>query len=423
MDLDQQTFIPGRNKLAAGEILAPDPSTYEMLHNLGSDWPCLSCDIVPDNLGQSRKTYPATMYAVAGTQAPRTKVMENRILVMKLSSLSRMEQEENEEESDDDDDDEQNDEPILEAKTIPLSAPTNRIRAHQAPQTDSSEPPTTLTATMTEDAQVLIHNVTPHLSAFDIPGTTITPQQSLPLSTLRMHRSEGYALAWSPLSPNPKLLTGDNDGKIFLTTCADNNRWTTDTKPYTGHQSSVEDLQWSPNERNVFASASSDGTIKIWDLRSKSHKPAVSVSVSSTDVNVISWSQQTPHLLASGADDGQWAVWDLRQWKPSPNHNNNTSSDPPSKPVAAFSFHKEQITSLEWHPTDDSIVAVAAADNTLTLWDLAVELDDEESKDTAGVRDVPPQLLFVHYMEDVKECHWHRQIPGCVMATGGAGFG
>ena len=153
--------------------------------------------------------------------------------------------------------------------------------------------------------------------------------------------------------------------------------------------------------------------------RSKSRKAAVSVQVSKSDVNVLSWSHQTAHLLATGADDGEWAVWDLRQWKPS------TSMDASSKPspVANFNFHKEQITSVEWHPTDDSIVAVCAGDNTLTLWDLAVELDDEESRDTAGVQDVPPQLLFVHYMDQIKEAHWHPQIPGTLMATGGSGFG
>ena len=76
MELDQDTFIPGRHKLSAGEILTPDPSTYEMLHNLGSTWPCLSIDIVPDNLGSDRKSYPATVYAVAGTQADRSKEKE-----------------------------------------------------------------------------------------------------------------------------------------------------------------------------------------------------------------------------------------------------------------------------------------------------------------------------------------------------------
>ena len=418
MDVDQQTFILGRNKLAAGETLAPDPSTYDMLHNLTTPWPCLSFDIIRDNLGDNRKTYPATVYAVAGTQAEKRRSKENEIMVMKLSGLSRMDRNRDEEESDNDDDEEDT-EPILETKSIPLSSTTNRIRTHQAPPLNSSKPPTTHTATMTESAEVLIHDITPHLSTFDAPGTVITPPQSQPLATLRVHRTEGYALDWSPLSPQGKLISGDNDGKIFITTCTDGGRWDTDTKPYTGHLSSVEDLQWSPNERNVFASASSDGTVKVWDVRSKTRKPAVSVQVSDTDVNVISWSHQTTHLLASGADDGQWAVWDLRQWKPA----SNNVSNPTPKPVASFDFHKEQITSLEWHPTDDSIVAVAAGDNTLTLWDLAVELDDEESRDTAGVQDVPPQLLFVHYMEMVKECHWHLQIPGCVMGTGGAGFG
>jgi len=420
MDVDQETFIPGRHELAAGETLAPDHSAYDMLHTLESTWPCLSLDIVRDNLGNDRKSYPVTVYAVAGTQAERGREKENHIMVVKLSGLSRMEHENEEDSDEESDDDEETADPVLETKSIPLTSTTNRIRAHQSAQVSSSQPPTTLTASMMESGQVLIHDVTPHLSSFDNPGSFIAPQQNKPLCTIRAHKSvEGYALDWSPLHNDGRLLTGDNDGKIFLTTRNQGGGFVTDTTPYTGHRSSVEELQWSPSEKNVFASASSDGTVKIWDTRSKSRKPAVSVQVSTTDVNVLSWSRQTTHLLASGADDGQWAVWDLRQWKPSTNVNGN---DKPI-PVASFNFHKDQITCVEWHPTDDSIVLVAAGDNTLTLWDLAVELDDEESRDTAGVKDVPPQLLFVHYMEQVKEAHWHPQVPGMVMATGYGGFG
>lgn len=425
MDVDKSTFIPGRDTLQNGESLSPDSSAYEMLHTLSTTWPCLSFDIIRDSLGDKRKTYPATLYAVAGTQAESRKARDNELLVMKLSGLSRMDRGELQSDSEDDDDSEDEaSEPILETKTINLPCTTNRIRAYQVPPSDASKPPTTYTATMLENAQLLIHNITPHLSSFDTPGTTITPQQSRPTATLSMHRTEGYALAWSPLIAHGKLLSGDNDGNIFVTTGNESGKFTSDSRPFTGHASSVEDLEWSPNEKNVFASASSDGTVKVWDLRSKSRSPAVSVQVSTTDVNVLSWSKQTFHLLATGADDGTWAVWDLRQWKPTSSTTTGTSpAAPPPKPVASFDFHKEQITSVEWHPTDDSIVAVAAGDNTLTLWDLAVELDDEESRDTADVKDVPPQLLFVHYMESVKECHWHAQIPGVVMGTGGSGFG
>ena len=432
MDVDQRTFIPGRDKLQNGESLSPDLSTYEMLHTLTAEWPCLSFDIIRDSLGDNRKTYPATVYAVAGTQAESKRANDNQLLVMKLSGLSRMDRGiEDSDSEDDEDDDEEAGEPILETKTIRLPSTTNRIRAYQVLPSDSSKTPTTYTATMLENAQLQIHNVTPYLISLDASKTTIAPSQSRPIATLAMHKTEGYALAWSPLFPQGKLLSGDNAGKIYVTTChSDTGRWTADERPFTGHQGSVEDIHWSPNERNVFASASSDGTVKIWDLRSKSRSPAVSVQVSTTDVNVLAWSKQTVHLLATGADDGQWAVWDLRQWKPiSPA--STTANDgsvapptpPPPKPVASFDFHKQQITSLEWHPTDDSIVAVAAGDNTITLWDLAVELDDEESQDTGGTKDVPPQLLFIHVMENAKECHWHPQIPGMVMATGGEGFG
>ena len=415
MDVDQKTFIPGRHKLANGESLSPDLSTYELLHALSTPWPCLSFDIIRDDLGDNRKTYPASFYAVAGTQADSKRAKDNQLMVMKLSGLSRMERDEGED-SDEESDSEEIGDPILETKSLPTGSTTNRVRAHRV---SGNAPSTTFTATMLESSKVLIHNITPQLTSFDAPGTIITPQQSKPVATLTMHKSEGYAVDWSPLILEGKLLTGDNDGHIFVTTNVDG-QWSTDSRPFTGHESSIEDLQWSPNEKNVFASASSDGTVKIWDSRSKSHKSVISVQVSSVDVNVLSWSKQTPHLIATGADDGRWSCWDLRQWK-SPSQIGPGAQAP--KPVASFDFHKEQITSVEWHPTDDSIVAVAAGDNTLTLWDLAVELDDEESKDTADAKDVPPQLLFVHYMEQVKECHWHSQIPGLVMATGDSGFG
>ncbi|CAK7225864.1 Ribosome assembly protein rrb1 [Sporothrix curviconia] len=414
------TFIVGRTRLEPGQVLAPDPSAYDMLHSLSTPWPCLSFDLLRDQQGDNRTSYPATMYTVAGTQAQSDKAGDNQLMVLKFSSLGKMQKNDGDSDSDDDaedggDDSENVDsDPILESRTLPLASTTNRIRAHQIASTDPTRPPTTLTASMTEAAHVLIHDVTPHLAAFDTPGTVITPQQNKPVCTIRAHKSEGYALDWSPLHAAGRLLTGDNDGRMFVTTRTDGGGFVTDTRPFVGHTGSVEEIQWSPSEASVFASASSDGTIRIWDVRSKSRQAAITVQVSTTDVNVMSWSRQTTHLLASGADDGVWGVWDLRSWKPSAAQ---AAIQKPT-PVAAFNYHKEQITSVEWHPTDDSIVAVAAGDNTVTLWDLAVELDDEESRNTAGVEDVPPQLLFVHYHANVKEVHWHPQIPGALVATG-----
>ncbi|KAM9887878.1 hypothetical protein OXX79_013309, partial [Metschnikowia pulcherrima] len=164
--------------------------------------------------------------------------------------------------------------------------------------------------------------------------------------------------------------------------------WVTDKTPFTASNDSIEDIQWSTGESTVFASAGCDGYVRIWDTRSKKHKPVISVAASKTDVNVISWSDKINHLLASGHDDGSWGVWDLRNFG-----------------------GKEQPA--------PSIIAVSSEDNTVTLWDLAVEADDEEiaqqRKETQELSDIPPQLLFVHWQRDVKDVRWHRQIPGCLV--------
>jgi ribosome assembly protein RRB1 len=100
------------------------------------------------------------------------------------------------------------------------------------------------------------------------------------------------------------------------------------------------------------------------------------------------------------------------------------SMDP--SPVASFTWHKAPITSIEWHPTEDSIFAAGAADDQVTLWDLAVEQDNDEAgmHDTpTEEREVPHQLLFVHQgQKDVKEVHWHPQIPGSIISTALDGF-
>lgn len=102
----------------------------------------------------------------------------------------------------------------------------------------------------------------------------------------------------------------------------------------------------------------------------------------------------------------------------------STGLDP--VPVASFGWHRAPVTSIEWHPIEDSIFAASGADDQVTLWDLAVEQDDDEMTDSAGglgEQGVPSQLLFVHQgQKDVKEVHWHPQIPGAVISTALDGF-
>ena len=108
-----------------------------------------------------------------------------------------------------------------------------------------------------------------------------------------------------------RLLTGDGDAKIYLTTTTTSG-FNVLSQPFTSHTSSVEDLQWSPAEPTVFASCSSDCSVRIWDVRVKGRKNVLSIAAHPSDVNVISWNKMSSYLLLSGGDEGGIKVWDLR---------------------------------------------------------------------------------------------------------------
>ena len=63
--------------------------------------------------------------------------------------------------------------------------------------------------------------------------------------------------------------------------------------------------------------------------------------------------------------------------------------------MATFKHHTAPITSVEWQSRDSTVFAASGADDQLTLWDLAVERDDNEDTQE-NVKDLPPQLLFIH---------------------------
>ena len=79
-------FLPGQQKLDEGEELVMDEQAYIVYHQASLGTPCLSFDIIPDDLGNDRAdAFPLTLYGVAGTQAPKSSA--NSIVVFKMENL------------------------------------------------------------------------------------------------------------------------------------------------------------------------------------------------------------------------------------------------------------------------------------------------------------------------------------------------
>lgn len=394
-----QVYIPGMN-LEEGEELEADPSTYYMLHSLTTEWPCLSFDIVRhgSNLSQEYLKYPQTAYILAGTQADRPS--NNRLYLMRWSGLARTggftEEEEAEMAENEEEPEECKGEPVLETCEVKHQGGVNRVRVLQDGQQ-------TLAASWSDTGKVFIYDMTKPMANFTAGSCDLKPSY-----TISEHETEGYSLAWS--NSGKGLLSGDCVGKIVLTS------QTGQSTKFMGHSQSVEDLQWSPSDPSLFASCSVDQTVRIWDNRT--NKSVSQWKLADSDINVLSWNRPMPFLLATGADDGSLRVWDMRMLQ-----SGNSSS-----PVAAFDWHKLAITGLEWHPTDSSIMAATGADNQLTIWDLAVEKDIQQLVQDGGkaedeVDQVPDQLLFIHQgQSDMKELHWHPQLPGTIVSTAADSF-
>jgi len=392
-----------------GEELVCDESAYVMYHRAQTDSPCLSFDIISDSLGNGREEFPLTCYIVGGTQAERAQA--NCVIVMKLSNLCKTQKSEDDDDDDDSDSESDSEEsaskrPGFAHSKLRHMGTVNRIRTAVVGERH-------LAATWSETGRVHIWDLNPALSNTDSasPLTAISSQSSL--FTFSGHQTEGYAIDWSSIEQG-RLATGDCRHNIHLWQPRPDATWHVDQRPYAAHSESVEDIQWSPSEANVFASCSVDKSIRIWDSRSAPNT-ACKITLDNahdSDINVISWNHKEQHFIASGGDDGVIKVWDLRQYK-------RTES---LSPVVNFHYHTGPITSLEWNPNDASVLAVSSADDRISIWDFAVETDDAAASTDKDV-DVPPQLLFVHQgQKEIKELHWHHQLPGVIISTANDGF-
>jgi ribosome assembly protein RRB1 len=419
---------PGVDALDEGETLAYDPTAYDCMHALRLEWPCLSFDVVRDGLGENRATFPHALLLVAGTQAAPRAV--NTLTWARLGRLgqgrhgARAAAADDSDASSSDDDDDDAD-PALHTRSVSLAAGVNRVRS--APHAPG------LTAVWLESGSVVVHDgraaVAELAAARDAAPARPRPSLPAPLAAAA-HPTEGFGLDWSPAAPG-RLASGDCGGGLRVWEPRDGGAAWAVSAPYgpppaKAGAASVEDVQWSPTEGTVLATAAADGSLAVWDTRAPSRPQLTVPAAHAADANVISWSRRATYMLASGGDDGALAVWDLRALAGGAG---GSSAAPSSSAAAArIAAHRAPVTSVEWSPAEPSVLVTSGEDAATCVWDLAVERDpDEEAALGVGAAAapdaLPPQLMFVHAGQaDVKEAHWHPQIPGLLVTTAGDGF-
>ncbi|KKA25831.1 WD repeat protein [Rasamsonia emersonii CBS 393.64] len=178
------------------------------------------------------------------------------------------------------------------------------------------------------------------------------PAKLSPLALLSNSKSPEHtapitALDWNTVSPS-LIITSSID-----TTCTiwDIPTLTAKTQ-LIAHDKEVYDVRFCANSVDIFVSCGSDGSVRMFDLRSLEHSTIIYEPSEKNDKP----SPHDSHLLATFAQDSNIVrILDVRQ---------------PGQAIIELRGHSAPINSVEWCPNRRGIIASGADDCLVLVWDL-----------------------------------------------------
>ncbi|CDK26139.1 unnamed protein product [Kuraishia capsulata CBS 1993] len=121
------------------------------------------------------------------------------------------------------------------------------------------------------------------------------------------------------------------------------------------HSRAVNSIDFNVQNPCNLVSGSQDGTMKIWDLRSKGNRAAVTIYGISDAVRCVQFSPHNARKVAGIFDSGVIKMWDMRN---------------PNQYEKRMTAHTGPGLSLDWHPEYDYILS-GGRDKQLQVWNMA----------------------------------------------------
>ncbi|KAK9481371.1 WD40-repeat-containing domain protein [Lipomyces japonicus] len=123
------------------------------------------------------------------------------------------------------------------------------------------------------------------------------------------------------------------------------------------HDKEVFDARFTAGNVDVFASVGADGSVRVFDLRSLEHSTIIYEPASPPPLLRISTNKRDPNLLATfSADSNIVHVLDIRS---------------PGAPIIELEAHSANVNAVEWSPQQRNVIATAADDSQVLVWDVA----------------------------------------------------
>ena len=211
---------------------------------------------------------------------------------------------------------------------------------------------------------------------FNVTPTHLTLQPRAVLSSGSLGQSTSVSdLAFHP-SLNPSLsssvLAASTSGDISLYSLSSSLGLRRPLRLFDQHTRTVNRVTWHSQHAELFYSASQDGSVLWWDVRvSECVGGWEAEAGAARDVQMDKGSAGA-RLVAAAYEDGSVAVWETR--------GGSGGGGAGSKDrLLSISAHQGYTLTLDWHPTDNALLATGGKDRNVCVWDISKALAAEHA--------------------------------------------
>jgi peroxin-7 len=112
-------------------------------------------------------------------------------------------------------------------------------------------------------------------------------------------------------------------------------------------------VSWQPSSPSVFSAVSSDGFLRVFDLRAPNDQPIAKARVSPAEVLAMDWNKYRPSVLATAGVDHAVRVWDLKML---------------GSCQTELLGHEYAVRRIAWSPHWQDVLLSASYDMSVRVW-------------------------------------------------------